>query len=76
MVCRVTLTCVALRDPETVVEGAPALETPKDPLPKEPCLEALAQLRHAKWYQVMFNLKLATIVYDKRQIFFDMSMMV
>jgi zinc finger RNA-binding protein len=48
IICRVTLTCVALRDPETGV----TLENPADPLPKEPCLEALAQLRHAKWYQV------------------------
>jgi hypothetical protein len=48
IICRVTLTCVALRDPETGV----TLEIPADPLPKEPCLEALAQLRHAKWYQV------------------------
>nr|CDQ08275.1 Bm12614 [Brugia malayi] len=29
-------------------KGAP----PKDPLPKVPCLEALAELRHAKWFQV------------------------
>lgn len=66
--CRVTFTSVSLRDGgEIPVQPAPT-ETgaanpeaakeaneekpPLDPLPKEPCLQALAELRHAKFYQV------------------------
>lgn len=30
------------------------VENTKDLLPREPCLQALAQLRHAKWFQVCF----------------------
>lgn len=29
-----------------------------DLLPREPCLQALAALRHAKWFQVCFQQKL------------------
>lgn len=31
-----------------------------DLLPREPCLQALAALRHAKWFQVCFHLKIYT----------------
>lgn len=40
-------------DGATAAAGAKAAP-PKDPLPKVPCLEALAELRHAKWFQVCF----------------------
>uniref|UniRef100_A0A183C7H0 DZF domain-containing protein n=1 Tax=Globodera pallida TaxID=36090 RepID=A0A183C7H0_GLOPA len=56
--CRVTLTCVLLREaqPKAVEDGTSAASqveemTPTDPLPKEPCLNALAELRHAKFFQ-------------------------
>lgn len=53
--CRVTMTCVSVREAapadgsttSTVLEQKPA-----DALPVQPCLKALAELRHAKWYQV------------------------
>lgn len=55
--CKVILTCVGLREsPTTAGDGgtaAPAsIEKPPDALPFTPCLNALAELRHAKFYQV------------------------
>ncbi|VBB33386.1 unnamed protein product [Acanthocheilonema viteae] len=48
-------------DGATAAAGAKAAP-PKDPLPKVPCLEALAELRHAKWFQVRCsNLQSAAI---------------
>ncbi|VDK80238.1 unnamed protein product [Litomosoides sigmodontis] len=69
MICRVVLTCVLLREEHAAGEGDGATAAagakatpPKDPLPKVPCLEALAELRHAKWFQVRCsNLHSATI---------------
>ncbi|KAL3085038.1 hypothetical protein niasHS_010107 [Heterodera schachtii] len=56
--CRVTLTCVLLREPQQkpTEDGTSAAsqveeKPPTDPLPKEPCLKALAELRHAKFFQ-------------------------
>lgn len=34
--------------------AATTFEKPADALPVKPCLNALAELRHAKWYQVRF----------------------
>ncbi|KAH7727716.1 DZF family protein [Aphelenchoides avenae] len=56
--CHVTLTSPVLREGESAPAGeggaAPPtdVEKPADALPVEPCLKALAELRHAKWYQV------------------------
>uniref|UniRef100_A0A183CYH0 DZF domain-containing protein n=1 Tax=Gongylonema pulchrum TaxID=637853 RepID=A0A183CYH0_9BILA len=71
MICRITLTSVLLREDHVTAEGDGATAAaaagakaapPKDPLPKVPCLEALAELRHAKWFQVRCsNLQSAAI---------------
>ncbi|KAH7724590.1 DZF family protein [Aphelenchoides avenae] len=47
--CCVYLTSVLVRANAT---GESKNESPEDALPVEPCLKALAELRHAKWYQV------------------------
>ena len=53
---KVTLTCVLLREgnqqQQTAAADGAAADTPTDPLPNGPCLNALAELRHAKFYQV------------------------
>uniref|UniRef100_A0A0R3S5U1 DZF domain-containing protein n=1 Tax=Elaeophora elaphi TaxID=1147741 RepID=A0A0R3S5U1_9BILA len=69
IICRIVLTCVLLREEHAAGEGDGATAAagakaapPKDPLPKVPCLEALAELRHAKWFQVRCsNLQSAAI---------------
>uniref|UniRef100_A0A8R1XPR5 DZF domain-containing protein n=1 Tax=Onchocerca volvulus TaxID=6282 RepID=A0A8R1XPR5_ONCVO len=69
IICRIVLTCVLLREEHSAGEGDGATAAagakaapPKDPLPKVPCLEALAELRHAKWFQVRCsNLQSAAI---------------
>lgn len=33
------------------------VQNTEDLLPREPCLQALAALRHAKWFQVCFQPK-------------------
>lgn len=53
--CRMMLTSVSLREGNQATEGTIKTEEqtlPTDPLPKDPCLNALAELRHAKYYQV------------------------
>uniref|UniRef100_A0A1B0GLJ2 DZF domain-containing protein n=1 Tax=Lutzomyia longipalpis TaxID=7200 RepID=A0A1B0GLJ2_LUTLO len=51
---KVSLTSPLLREPD--MNNATATEQPvqntEDLLPREPCLQALAALRHAKWFQV------------------------
>lgn len=37
------------------VESTPAKSDPPDVLDRQKCLEALASLRHAKWFQVRFQ---------------------
>ncbi|KAI1709057.1 DZF domain-containing protein [Ditylenchus destructor] len=53
--CRVTLTCVSVRE-ATPADGSTTStvldQKPADALPVQHCLKALAELRHAKWYQV------------------------
>ncbi|XGW21944.1 hypothetical protein V3C99_004701 [Haemonchus contortus] len=49
MQCRITLTSREFRE-EAAGDAAP-LPPPGDALDKEACLKALAQLRHAKWFQ-------------------------
>ena len=62
--CKVTMTSVVLRDgnqpqmspQQKEGEGEAKVEEelpPIDPLPKHPCLNALAELRRAKFYQVL-----------------------
>ncbi|KHN81017.1 Zinc finger RNA-binding protein 2 [Toxocara canis] len=57
MICRIVLSAVTLReDTNNSESGAKQtsdkqLPVIKDPLPKGPCLDALAELRHAKWFQ-------------------------
>ncbi|KAI6239019.1 DZF domain containing protein [Aphelenchoides fujianensis] len=51
-VCHVTLTSVTMRVVETESLEKPAKPTPPpDTLPESPCLRALADLRHTKFYQ-------------------------
>ncbi|KAI6221870.1 DZF domain containing protein [Aphelenchoides fujianensis] len=51
-VCHVTLTSVTMRVVETESLEKPAKPTPPpDALPESPCLRALADLRHTKFYQ-------------------------
>ncbi|KAK6029186.1 zinc finger, C2H2 type, partial [Ostertagia ostertagi] len=50
MQCRITLTSREFR--EDAAGDAALLPPPGDALDKEACLKALAQLRHAKWFQV------------------------
>lgn len=60
LTCRVTLTCIGLRKTDDSgadknggdVSSTPPIESPADALPLKPCLDALAELRRAKWYQV------------------------
>ncbi|VDO64734.1 unnamed protein product [Heligmosomoides polygyrus] len=49
MQCRITLTSREFR--EDAAGDAATLPPPADALDKEACLKALAQLRHAKWFQ-------------------------
>lgn len=50
--CNITLSSVALRQQETTEdELKPTKETIPDNLPSEPCLNALASLRHTKFFQ-------------------------
>jgi len=52
VVCKVTLTSPVMR--EVAVQGetdVPVAKDPPDVLDLQTCLEALAQLRHAKWFQ-------------------------
>jgi hypothetical protein len=56
--CRMMLTSVSLREGNQATEGTIKTEEqtlPADPLPKDPCLNALAELRHAKYYQVFWD---------------------
>jgi hypothetical protein len=47
--CRITLTSVLLRE----VDSSDNVDDQIDLLPRGPCLNALAELRHAKFYQVL-----------------------
>jgi hypothetical protein len=47
--CRITLTSVLMRE----VDLADNVDDQIDLLPRGPCLKALAELRHAKFYQVL-----------------------
>lgn len=58
--CIVVFTSVLIRDGKT---GATTAERPSDALPLEPCLRALAELRHAKWYQVRHRLVHAKVMW-------------
>uniref|UniRef100_A0A915BLQ4 DZF domain-containing protein n=1 Tax=Parascaris univalens TaxID=6257 RepID=A0A915BLQ4_PARUN len=55
MICRIVLSAVTLREEAIAENGSKqAGDKPaavKDPLPRGPCLDALAELRHAKWFQ-------------------------
>lgn len=35
-----------------------------EPLPREPCLQALAALRHAKWFQVCYDYPFAFFAFQ------------
>ena len=52
--------------------GSAASATPADPpdvLDREKCLEALAQLRHSKWFQVRCRVKPMSGVFHRRLFF-------
>ncbi|CAH4020725.1 unnamed protein product [Pieris brassicae] len=51
----VSLTSAVMREP---AEGGDAKRDDKDVLPRQKCLDALAALRHAKWFQVLTLLSL------------------
>ncbi|VDN01120.1 unnamed protein product [Thelazia callipaeda] len=77
VICRVVFTCISLREEHlgegdgTTAAAGLKLVPPKDPLPKVPCLEGLAELRHAKWYQVraaLFYLGLENF-YEHRSVY-------
>jgi zinc finger RNA-binding protein len=50
---KVSLTSPLLREPQDPNNSAPeqTVQNTEDLLPREPCLQALAALRHAKWFQ-------------------------
>ncbi|KAK2164091.1 hypothetical protein NP493_1432g00005 [Ridgeia piscesae] len=57
-VCTVTFTSPVMRDENTGAtegEGASSKLDPPDVLDRQKCLEALAALRHAKWFQARAN---------------------
>ncbi|KAI6197586.1 hypothetical protein M3Y94_01242100 [Aphelenchoides besseyi] len=51
VVCHVTLTSVALRNVEDPTNSTKKVALPLDVLPEMPCLRALADLRHTRYYQ-------------------------
>jgi len=48
----VTLTSTSLRQPKGTIGKPEEQITVQDPLPTDKCLEALAELRHSKWFAV------------------------
>lgn len=48
-----SLPLVATKSPD-IAASTETVSNSEDLLPKEPCLQALAALRHSKWFQVCF----------------------
>lgn len=44
-------------DPNNTTTTEQPVQNSEDLLPREPCLQALAALRHAKWFQVCYIFK-------------------